>query len=200
MSASPIFATLGPEGTNHEFVTRRYLAAHRLAAATVRLLRDFDEGLAALRSGEADYLVQCAAHPATAATTGRHFREVFVIDAFVAPSQPMAIARRADVAAPRSLALMPATQPYVDASRYDRMLHTPTFVAAGEAMLDGRADAALVSQAWADRHADRVVVGETLGAMTDGWLVYGRMPVTRDGEPVVWLDSPASVLYRRAAG
>ena len=40
-----IFATLGPTGSNHELVTKRYLALHGLDDVNIVLIEDFNDAL-----------------------------------------------------------------------------------------------------------------------------------------------------------
>ena len=55
MTRRLIFATLGPAGSNHEYVTERYLALHGLEDSEIRLVDDFATGLAMMSSGEVDF-------------------------------------------------------------------------------------------------------------------------------------------------
>jgi len=199
MTTPLVFATLGPAGTNHEFVTRRYVAFHGLQAR-VELLPDFDLALERVIEGRADHILQCAAHPAVADTTARGFGRVFVIDAFVASSRPMGVLARIGVTRPVTLALQPATRAYIDTSRWPVLRERPSIIEVGEDLLEGRADAGIAALELAERHPDRLRVEQTIGAMTDGWLVYGRRPVA--GAFACWPDSPAAIDYRRrlAAG
>jgi hypothetical protein len=197
LSKPLVFATLGPEGTNHAYVARRYLACHRLNAR-LELFADFDAGLEAMVDGRVDHLVQCAAHPSVARTVARHFRQVFVIDAFVAESQPMGLLVRPGVQLPRTLALQPATRAYVDTSGWAVVTEYPTIIEVGHALLDGLADAGITLLALAQRHPQRLRVDQNLGAMTDGWLVYGKTPVP-PGKLHCWRDGPASRIYQAAA-
>ena len=101
------FITLGPAGSNHEFVTRRYLAFHGIGDRTsIDLAPDFAQGAAAVLAGHADFMVQCAVHPATMATVARFLQGLYVIDTFISPSRDLAIIQRRDVEHPRSLAVM----------------------------------------------------------------------------------------------
>ena len=194
MNAPLVFATLGPAGTNHQYVTERYLAFHGLDAR-IELVPDFDVALDLLLSGRADHIVQCAAHPATATTTARHFRDVFVIDAFVARSRPMGVLTRVGVDRPETLALQPATRAYVDTRRWATVVEKPSIVEVGEDLLAGRADSGVAALELAERHPETLRVDERIGAMNDGWLVYGREPAA--GDLIVWPASPAARLYRR---
>ncbi|MGQ3176824.1 MAG: 3-hydroxyisobutyrate dehydrogenase [Blastomonas fulva] len=89
------FITLGPSGSNHEYVTRNYLAFHGIdRKAGVELAVDFEQGARAVLDGEADFLVQCAVHPATMATVAKYLEGLYVVDTFISPSQDLAIIRR----------------------------------------------------------------------------------------------------------
>ena len=59
----PNFVTLGPAGTNHEFVTGKYLECRGLKNAQIKLIDDFLVGLAMINTGKADYMIQVAVHP-----------------------------------------------------------------------------------------------------------------------------------------
>jgi len=196
MPAPLVFVTLGPAGTNHEFVARRYVEFHHLEAR-IDLVPDFGQALGRVLEGGADHLLQCAAHPAVADTTARGFGRVFVIDAFVASSRPMGVLGRVGVDRPRTLALQPATRAYVDTARWPVLLELPSIIEVGDALLEGRADSGIAALELAARHPDRLQVEQTIGAMTDGWLVYGRRPVA--GGFACWPDSPAATEMRRRA-
>ena len=104
-----IFATLGPGGSNHEWVARRYLAFHGLTDARVALFEDFDTAFDALLGEEVQHLVQAAVHPDASQSVARHRTRAHLIDVFLSPSQPMAVLTRRDVRRPASLGLQPAT-------------------------------------------------------------------------------------------
>ena len=196
MREALVFATLGPEETNHAYVTRRYTACHELNAR-LELVADFEIGLDAMLGGRVDYLVQCAAHPAVSRTVARNYRQVFLIDAFVAASQPMALLVRSDVQNPRTLALQPATRAYVDASRWAAVSEYRTVIEVGEALLSGLADAGVTLLSFAQKYPQSLHIDQYIGAMTDGWLVYGKTPLTQ-GALQCWRDGPASRLYQAA--
>lgn len=83
------FSTLGLEGSNHHFVLQQYLAAHGIAEVSrIVLFNDFHAGARALIAGEADYLLQCAVHPAAAEITGTYRAAMVVVDAFISPAVP----------------------------------------------------------------------------------------------------------------
>lgn len=194
-----VFATLGPAGTNHELVTRLYLAHHGLDAARIVLVGDFAEAVAALRAGTVDHIVQCAVHPETPRTLGKNFRDVFAIDSFVAPGKPLAILTRSDVETPRSIALVsPATDSYADLGRWERRCPEVSIPVIVEKLLSGAYDSGLVHLEAATRHPGRFRVEEVIGAPDDVWIVYGRERLCTDGI-LARADGPAAALYRRPA-
>ncbi len=113
-----IFATLGPAGSNHKYVTERYLALHGLEDLEIRLVDDFVTGIAMMSTGEVDYILQVAVHPDTMDTVARaHFEHgIYVTDAFVSPNRPLAVPTRVEVQRPASLGLQPAAAVYLDTS------------------------------------------------------------------------------------
>jgi hypothetical protein len=191
-----VFGTLGPEDTNHAYVTRRYMACHGLNAR-LELFADFEAGLDAMLGGRVDHLVQCAAHPAVSRTVARNYQQVFLIDAFVAASQPMALLVRSDVQSPRTLALQPATRSYIDTSRWAMVSEYRTVIEVGEALASGLVDAGVTLLSFAQRYPQSLRVDQRIGAMTDGWLVYGKTPLAQDVLHC-WLDGPASRIYKAA--
>jgi hypothetical protein len=189
------FATLGPSGSNHQLVTQRYIEFHSLPAL-VDLVLDFDHALVKLLDATIDHIVQVAVHPATAATTAKHFRDIFVIDAFVCPSHPMGVLTRRDVADPKTLGLQPATREYVDTSRWTQLIPETSIATVAEGLLTGRFDSGITALEVAETNPELLRVDEIIGPNTDAWLVYGREPVN-NGEILAWRESPAAALYER---
>jgi hypothetical protein len=199
-----IFTTLGPPGTNHEFVTRKYLSFHDLTAtADLLLSASVDEASKRIRTGTADYFVLCAVHPDAPRAVGRHYREVFVVDSFISPSLPLAVLTRAGIEQPTSIGVLhPSTTDYIDASAWDRVVHITTgtlhTVAAG--LLAGSYDSGLLYRSYADRYPDRLRIDQDLGSPDDAWLVLGRERTFV--EPVqAWRGAPVARQFaRHAAG
>jgi hypothetical protein len=189
------FATLGPAGSNHQLVTQRYIDFHCLPA-TLELVLDFDDALAMLLDGRVDHIVQAAPHPATAATTAKYFRQVFVIDAFVCPSRPLGVLTRRAIAKPKTLGLQPATREYVDTSRWDELIAETSVATVAAGLLEGRFDSGIAALEVAEANPELLRIDEVIGPNIDAWIVYGRESVT-NGEILAWRDSPAAALYRR---
>jgi hypothetical protein len=125
------FSTLGQAGSNHHFVLRQYLAAHGIEeAARIVLFDDFHAGARALIAGEADYLLQCAVHPAAAEITGTYRTAMVVVDAFISPSRPMALVRAREAGEGAGIVgVQPATKTYADLSAWPTVVHEPTVFA-----------------------------------------------------------------------
>jgi hypothetical protein len=187
-----VFATLGPAGTNHELVTKRYLAFHRFDAARLELVQDFDGAIEGLRAGRFDYVVQCAVHPDTPRILGANFRDVFAVDAFISPSRDLAILTRKDVLNPKSIGLvLSATESYADLARWTEKHGGPSIPAIFDNLLNGHYDSALVYLDYAARYPDRFRVDEVIGSPDDVWIVYGRTRAS-NGDLLAWPDSPVA--------
>lgn len=193
----PVFATLGPEGGNHELVTRRYLSLHGLSDSQVMLIDDFETGLAMMVAGSVDHMIQAAAHAHTATILAKaYFRHhIHAIDCFIAPSHPLAILTRSEIETPVTLALQPATRDYADLSRWSTQIEENTTVAVGVGLLSGRYDSGITMLALAREHPGRFRVEMELGTVDDPWIVYGRRRMG-DGDILAWRDSPAGRLFR----
>ncbi|MDB5829622.1 MAG: hypothetical protein JWQ73_3842 [Variovorax sp.] len=192
------FITLGPSGSNHEFVAHRYLDLHGIREhASVELALDFAQAAQAVLDGRADFLLQCAVHPATMATVARFFDGLYVIDAFVSPSQDLAIIQRRDAGQPKSLAVMRPTLDYIDSSRWERIEFVDTVADVTAGLADGTYAAGLGYAAIARTHPDRLHMTQFIGTVDDAWIVYGRTRVS-DGNVVAWRDSPAALCYRQS--
>lgn len=112
-----IFGTLGPTGSNHEWVTKRYLAFHQLHHTRIELFMNFDDAFQAMFDGYVHYIIQVAVHPSVTSTVAKYRGRAHLIDTFISPSQPMGILTRSEVDTPSTLGLQMATRDYVDLSR-----------------------------------------------------------------------------------
>lgn len=191
------FVTLGPIGNNHQFVTERYLRFQGLgASACVQFVDDFQEGAARVLDGRADFMVQCAVHPSTAATVARYRDGLHVVDTFISSSQDLAVLRDRQVARPTTLALMAPTRGYVEPGRWGEVVLMPSVAAVAEGLRAGRIERGLTYAALAHEHPERFVVEAFVGSVDDAWIVYGRERVNSEGI-VAWPGGPAAGLYRR---
>lgn len=196
-----IFSTLGREGSNHHFVLQQYLVAHGIAQTTrIVLFDDFHCGARALIAGEADYLLQCAVHPAAAEITGTYRTAMAVVDAFISPSRPMALVRAMGSGeGSGKVGVQPATQSYADLSAWPTVVHEPTVLAVQAGLVEGRYEAGIVFASFAAVHAERFEVIEPIGTVCDAWIVYGREAVD-EGRAVVWNGSPVARQFLERIG
>jgi len=190
-----IFATLGPGGSNHEFVLHRYLAFHRLRdCAQVELILDFHDGARRLVAGEIDYMLQVAVHPEATTVVAAYRHAMFVIDAFVSGSRDMAVVCRNDVARPAHLALQPATTHYVDGSRYGTLIPEHSIGTIARGLLEGKYEAGITYASLAAEHPERFRVLEPIGTVDDPWMLYGRVRVAH-GATLACRESAAARLF-----
>ncbi|MEM9059863.1 MAG: hypothetical protein AAGD13_05325 [Pseudomonadota bacterium] len=182
------FLTLGPSGTNHELVTRRYLDFHGLDAK-VLLIEDFFEGLTMIDRGEADHLIQVAVHPDCADVVARgHFEHgIHIMDAFISPSKELEF--------PRILALQPATRGYADISAWPEHIPVSSIMRIAEGLFDGTYDSGLTTMKVVEANPDLLRVDVRIGTVDDAWLVFGKTRVS-DGNLVAWPTSPGAKLLR----
>lgn len=193
------FLTLGPAGSNHEFVAHRYLDFHGISErATLELVPDFEQGAAAVLSAQADFLIQCAVHPATVATVAKFFHGLYVIDTFISASRDLAIVQRNDVTHPRTLAVMQPTLDYIDAKRWDRIELVETVAAVTRGLVEGTYEAGLAYAAIAQAYPQRLHIVQHVGSVDDAWIVYGRTRVG-DGGVTACAASPSAARYRQMA-
>ncbi len=187
----PVFLTLGPAGTNHELVTRNYLAFRGLAQATIRLIDDFFEGLVLMALGDADFMVQVAVHPDCAdVVAAAHFQHrIYVVDTFISPSKPLGILTRIGVDTVRSIGVQPATTRYADLSRWSQQVPVPSIARIAEGLLNNEYDSGLTTLELAQQYPDRFRVDARIGTVDDPWIVLGKQRVCAEGL-VAWPDSP----------
>lgn len=195
------FATLGPEGSNHELVTRNYLAFHGLEASSrITLVSDFMHALDLMAAGAVDHIVQVAVHPSASDVVARAFfqHRILVIDTFVAPSHPLAILTRAEIDVPQTLALQPATKAYADTSRWQTLVPEISTATVAAGLLEGRYDSGIARADLAQRYPGRFRIDTLIGTVDDPWIVYGKVR-TCDGPILACRDSPAARLFGRRA-
>ncbi|WP_104202197.1 hypothetical protein [Billgrantia saliphila] len=180
-----IIATLGPEGSNHALVLRRYLEARGPAAAEARLFDDFPTAFAALVAGEVERVLQCTAHFSHADCVGRYMHRAFPVDAFIAGSHPLALLARREIAEPRQVARQPATRYYTDLTGFAEEIEAPTTVAVAEGLLAGRFEAGICARQALEQHPDKLRLIEDLGPALDVWVLYGTQPLPADNPLVL---------------
>jgi hypothetical protein len=188
MNHQLIFATLGPTGTCHELATKAYIEFQEVPNAKVELFDDLLQALELLRNGEVNFIIQNSAHPKVYELTEKYFREVFVIDSFLCPTNAMGVLSRRDVEHPRSLGLMPATQAYVNIKRWDTLVYETAKPLVGQNLLAGKYDSGITALRFAEENPDVLVVDEVIGSIQTAWLVYGRQQNRQQG--VIGIKNP----------
>ena len=189
-----IFGTLGPSGSNHDWVAKRYLAFHGLDDAEVELFADFDTAIRSMLSGKVHYVIQVAVHTSVTDIVARYRNRAHIIDTFISASQPMAVLTRSEIKVPKSLGLQMATRGYIDSSRWETLVTEPSTVAVAHGLLDGKYDSGITLLKYEKQHPGRFQVEQTIGKVVDPWLVYGTDPTCTSGM-LAWPDSPAASLY-----
>ena len=94
----------------------------------------------AVLAGKADFLIQCAVHPATMATVAKYLEGLYVVDTFISPSQDLAIIQRKGAVQPGTLAVMKPTLDYTDASRWDKIEYVATVAEVSKGLVEGKYD------------------------------------------------------------
>lgn len=180
-----IYAALGPAGSNHELVLRRYLAT-RQAGNTSRIVLydDFPGAFEALLAGRVQRVLQCSAHPRHGECVGRYMHRAFPIDVFIAASRPLALLARRDVAFPARVGLQPATRHYCDLSAFAEQVEAATIINVAEGLLGGDFDAGICALETLERHPKELRLLETLGPALDAWVLFGTQPLP-NGDPRV---------------
>ena len=178
--SGPNFVTLGPAGTNHEFVTGKYLEYRGLKNAQIKLIDDFLAGLAMINNGKADYMIQVAVHPecANVVATAHFEYGIHVIDTFISPSKELGIVTRRDIKTPKTLALQPATIKYINVKKWEKLVYVNSIMHIPEGLLNGKYDSGLTTLEAAEKHKDQLRVDIQVGTVDDPWLVYGKCRVS----------------------
>ena len=192
-----VFGTLGPTGSNHEWVAKRYLGFHGLNRARLELFPDFDQAFQSMFADEVDHIIQVAVHASVPSTVARFRDRAHLIDTFLSASQPMAVLSRVGVDMPRTLGLQLATREYVDTSRWDELIAEASTIDVVRGLLAGRYDSGITLLKYAQEHPETLQVDFVIGTVVDPWLVYGKVATVAE-RPQIWPDSPAARQFRRA--
>jgi hypothetical protein len=189
------FVTLGPEGTCHERAVTEYARFQGIENFEIELITDFFVGLEMIRGREDLFLVQCSAHPLVHKITEKHWTEVFVVDTFIYPTKHLVLLSRRDVERPRSLGIVPATEGYVDTSKWDDVIPVASKPLVAEGLLRGDYDSGLTHMEHVEEHADQLRLDLDIGEIDTTWVVYGTSK--RFQGEVIGIPSPE--LYGIAA-
>ncbi len=175
MNRTPTFGTLGPTGTCHENATKHYLRHFGLDENAIVLVDNFDVGIELLHDGAFDYLVQNSAHTGVHIVTEKYHNEFPVVDAFLFPTQEMAILEQADVDEPRTLGIVEACNGYLDGISYPEKIYEEAKPILARKFIEERAyDAALIYIKHHTENPGRFRVRKYIGHVVTAWVVYGR--------------------------
>jgi len=113
----------------------------------------------------------CAAHPAAAEIVARaqYDHGIYLVDAFIAESEALAIICRKDTVRPRNIALHPATRHYTDLAGFDEVIEVDSTVAAFEGLLKGQWESALTQSRFLATQDLRLM--QPIEAARDAWLI-----------------------------
>lgn len=178
------YATLGPAGSNHELVLKRYLERSG-DNPDILLFDTFPNAFEALLAGKVDRVLQCSAHFSHAECVGRFMHRAFPVDTFIAGSRPLALLARQTVNQPVSVGLQPATRYYTDLSAFSEQIEMPTIVDVAEGLLDARFDAGICALETLEHHPEELRLLKELGPALDVWVVFGTQPLPSDDPRVV---------------
>lgn len=168
------FATLGPEGTCHENAVKSYLSYHSLTDSTILLIDDFFDGLEMTRLGQADYLVQCSAHPNVHLIMEKYFEEILVADTFIFPTKDLALLEDVRVEKPQTLGLVKATEGYLGGLSYPHIIYETSKPVVGKNLIAGKYDAGLAYLEHYLENPGRFRMRKHIGPVITTWIVYGR--------------------------
>lgn len=184
--ASMRYATLGPAGSNHELVLKRYLATHHSDSdRSPVLFDDFFAAFEALLAGRIDRVLQCTAHFIHADCVGRFMHRAFPVDTFIAGSRPLALLGRQQVSHPSSVGLQPATRFYTDLTAFSEQVEMPTIVDVAQGLLSGRFEAGICALETLAHHSHELRLIEDLGPALDTWVVFGTQPLSHDDPRII---------------
>ena len=166
---NPVYATLGPAGSNHDLVLGAYLAREDIAA-TQLLCDDFDDALEACKSGHAHRIMICAAHPSCGFVIGtaQYKLNLKIADVFLSESQALAIL--SSVETPKTIGLHPSTRSYTDLSAFETVIEVSSTIEAAKGLKAGKWEAALTAARFADETSTLL---QNIDPPRDAWLVLG---------------------------
>jgi hypothetical protein len=189
------FGTLGSETSNHALVLNRYLEAREIQSAAVYLFLEFGAAFEALLSGDIDFVLQVSVNPQHTECVARYINRAFIVDTFIAPSKPLGILTRLDVAKPRSIALQPATRDYADLSAWTEQIEEASTSTVTDGLVAGHYDSGITALELLEEYPGRFRIEYEIGPIQDAWIMFGREPVCH-GDILLWPESPVRKLLR----
>lgn len=170
-----VFCTLGPEGTCHSNAVKQFIKFHSIVNAEIVYVNDFEEAVKKMRIGNADYIVQNAAHPQVGLLNEKYRNEIYVNDSFLCPTLSMGILRRKGGNRKRKIGLMPAAVNYINQEDWEELVFETANPIVGEELLHGKYDFGITFTRFALEYPDELELVVDFGGPVDTcWLVYGK--------------------------
>ena len=165
--------TLGPSGTNHEWIANEYLRETG-QQAQVLLVETFTAALETWQTHRAQRILICSAHPdyprlIAACVTENKLKP---IDSFIRGSQPLVVLTASSVSNPKSIAIHPATKEYTGLSLWESVIEVQSTVAAVQGIISGKWHSAIGPLTSAKQYSE-LRVDRELGAPEDVWVILG---------------------------
>lgn len=169
-------ATLGPSGSNHEMIAKRYLKVRYSGVGSVALFTEFEDAFQALIAGQVSHVLQCTAHATHSDCVGRYMHRAYPVDTFIADSKPLALIAQRAITQPRQVALQPATRYYTDLTAY-KTIDVPTIVAVAEGLLAKRFEAGICAEEVIAQAPEQLRLIQSLGPALDTWVMFANQPL-----------------------
>lgn len=170
-------ATLGPSGSNHELIAKRYLQMRCSDEGSIELFSQFEDAFQALIAGQVSHLLQCTAHATHSDCVGRYMHRAYPVDTFIAGSKPLALLAQRTIAQPTQVALQPATRYYTDLTGYMEIIEAPTIVAVAEGLLSGHFEAGICAEEVLALAPEQLRMVQSLGPALDTWVMFATTPL-----------------------
>jgi len=179
--------TLGPEGTNHELNTKRYIFFHQLKNAEIIYYDELLSAAADLEAGEIDKVIILPANSQYKPIiteyfdTGRIFRD----ECFIGPNHGMGLLKRRGWSEKDSIAFYPSTKGFFDSENYATLMTVRSNTDAGFQLMAGVTNWAYTFTSFAQRYPSQVEIVSVMPTpplpddpLARGWHVYSTTPST----------------------
>jgi hypothetical protein len=177
---APVFGTIGPEGTDHERVTRRYIDFQGLLSAEVQLMLDpIKDGPDWVLEASNRFLILCDAHPKIHMVNERYPQEMVVIDNFIDATKHLSLIYRKDAPELKTIGLVEATRGYIPdlaerEEKGDKIVDVQSKPVLSQMLLEGECDAGITHTSLVDEHPDLLRVEKSYGKVNTTWTVFGQ--------------------------
>ena len=170
------FITLGPAGTNHEFVTKKYIKRQNIKNSSILLIDNFFIGLELINAHEADYMIQVAVHPdLTKIVSKAHFEyDIHALDTFISASKPLALVSRKELKNVSSIGFQKATEHYLNLNKWEKQVPLGTIVEVEKGFFNECYDSAIIFLETANKYLNYLNIDKKLGTVNDPWVVFGK--------------------------